>query len=107
MKRLKREKHKKNLSKLISNHIKENMPNYDEGTMYTMEVFKFMNKKLDIYMNKLNMQTKTFTVIQESLRILHTASKGNIDTRLETLIEHPDRELMDKETALYDPDNKR
>ena len=32
------------------------MPNYDESTMYTMEVFKFMNKKMDIYINKLGFQ---------------------------------------------------
>ena len=39
------------------------MPNYDESTMYTMEAFKYMNKKMDIYINKLGLQGRFWIVV--------------------------------------------
>lgn len=34
LKKQKRDRHKKNLSKLIANHLKDNMPNYDESSKF-------------------------------------------------------------------------
>uniref|UniRef100_A0A7S3JC92 Cyclic nucleotide-binding domain-containing protein n=1 Tax=Euplotes harpa TaxID=151035 RepID=A0A7S3JC92_9SPIT len=83
VKMAKRSEYKRSLGKLISEHFKENMPNYDESTMYTIEVFKFMNKLID----KLNVRIQTFDIIKEGMRLLHLALNGKSDDELEVIPE--------------------
>jgi hypothetical protein len=61
LKKQKRERYKKN--------IKIDIPNFDENTMYTIEIFKFMNK----FMDKMNEKIQSFGIIKEGVKLLQLA----------------------------------
>lgn len=84
-KREKRERYKKN--------IKVDIPSFDESTMYTIEVFKFMNKYIDKMTQNLN---KNFEVIREGsqlLQILLNTDPGELDVIPEVPPEDLDEEI--------------
>mmetsp|Transcript_26738 Transcript_26738/g.26634 ORF Transcript_26738/g.26634 Transcript_26738/m.26634 type:complete len:127 (-) Transcript_26738:37-417(-) len=75
IKRQKRERYKDSL--------KVNVPNFDESTMYTIEVFKFMNKYIDKMMNR----SHNFEIIKEGVKLLQIALNNPNNEELDVIPE--------------------
>ena len=60
-----------------------NIPNFDESTMYTIEVFKFMNK----YIDKMIQRSENFEVIKEGVKILQIALNSQNKNELDVIPE--------------------
>lgn len=81
LKRQKKERYKQN--------IKVDIPHFDESTMYTIEVFKFMNK----YIDKMNSRVKNFGIVKEGVKLLQVALNGNVNAELDVIPEDPPENL--------------
>ena len=63
--------------------LKVNIPNFDESTMYTIEVFKFMNKYIDKIMNR----SHNFEIIKEGVKLLQLALNNQNNNELDVIPE--------------------
>lgn len=77
MKVKKRKKFKQQLGKMIANHIKAKMPNSSESTVYTMEVFKFVNRQLVKFNEIQQIQQPILQRIEDDLGVVKNQMADN------------------------------
>lgn len=75
----KREESKNELAELIAKEIKNYIPDSDESMMYIMEIFNYMNKKMEVFTNMLIEQNEQFGFDLDDDSKLDTIGIDSID----------------------------